>query len=353
MTRELLLSYYRRFPCLQAEDIFKFLFQSTFGCEHLVTDEASAAEYIKREYSAVPKDSSSFTEALDGEYSRVYLSRLNEGLSPETLARLFCLSAKAEADGKEKLMEKIDIAREMVLSGEIPLDKEVFENKLLEWQGRGYPPIHHSDIFRNTYKPAYRVISDRFSDFLPVFAEIDKRLISGNVIVAIEGGSASGKSTLSEALSEVYDCNVFHADDFFLRPEQRTPERFREIGGNLDRERFYDEVIVPLTKNEAVQYRPFDCTLQTVGSAVTVAPKRLTVVEGVYSMHPYFGKYYDFSVFLDIAPEFQKKRIEKRNSPALAKRFFEEWIPLEHTYFQKTEIKNRIDIVIPIKEKNR
>ena len=353
MTRDLLLSHYRRFPCLQAEDIFKFLFQSAFGCEHLVTDEAAASDYIKREYSAASKDASPFTDELDGEYSRVYLSWLNTGLSPETLARLFCLSAKTETDGKEKLTGKIDIAREMVSSGELPLDCAEFENKLLEWQGRGYPAIHHSDVFRNTYNPAYRVIADRFADFLPVFAEIDKRLSAGTVIAAIEGGSASGKSTLSEALSAVYDCNIFHADDFFLRPEQRTPERFREIGGNFDRERFYDEIIASLKKNEAVSYRPFDCSSQTLGECITVPSSRLTIVEGVYSTHPYFGKYYDFSVFLDIDPEFQKKRIEKRNSPALAKRFFEEWIPLENTYFKKTEIMSRADLVIPVREKNR
>ena len=33
-------------------------------------------------------------------------------------------------------------------------------------------------------------------------------------------------------------------DDFFLRPEQRRPERFAEPGGNVDRERFAAEVLV-------------------------------------------------------------------------------------------------------------
>lgn len=30
----------------------------------------------------------------------------------------------------------------------------------------------------------------------------------------------------------------FGLDDFFLRMEQRTPERLREVGGNVDYERF-------------------------------------------------------------------------------------------------------------------
>ena len=56
------------------------------------------------------------------------------------------------------------------------------------------------------------------------------------VIVAIDGKCTSGKTTLASQLAEIYDCNVFHMDDFFLRPEQRTPERFAEDGGNVDNE---------------------------------------------------------------------------------------------------------------------
>ena len=84
---------------------------------------------------------------------------------------------------------------------------------------------------------------------------------------------------------------------------------------------------------------------------MTVQPKKLTVVEGAYSMHPAFGRYADLAVFLDIDPDYQKKRILKRNTPPFAERFFNEWIPLEHRYFEGTEIKKRSDMIIPINEK--
>ena len=78
------------------------------------------------------------------------------------------------------------------------------------------------------------------------------------VIVAIAGKCTSGKTTLASKLAQIYDCNVFHMDDFFLRPEQRTPERFAEIGGNVDYERFREEVLLPLKSGKAVSYRHFD-----------------------------------------------------------------------------------------------
>ena len=152
------------------------------------------------------------------------------------------------------------------------------------------------------------------------------------VIVAIDGKCTSGKTTLASQLAEIYDCNVFHMDDFFLRPEQRTPERFAEVGGNVDYERFHEEVLLPLKSGKAFSYRPFDCSTFTLAAPVTVAPKKLNVIEGTYSHHPYFGNPYDLKILLTVDEETQWQRILER--PAfLHKRFFEEWIPLENRYF--------------------
>ncbi len=351
-TKKLLIKHYRTFPKLQTEDVFKFLFQSSFGCEHMVSSESRALDYIKCEYDSLTEQPSLLTDRLDGAYTRVYLSVLSDGLSPETLAKLFCLSAKKEPDGKENLEQRLRVARELIADGTLPLDIVDFDKKLDAWREMGYPAVHHSDAFRTAYRPAYRVIADRYADFLQLFSEIDRRLSEDSLILTIEGGSACGKSTLADILSEVYDCNVFHTDDFFLRPEQRTPERFAEVGGNLDRERFSDEVVVPLTRNETVVYRPFNCETQKLEAPITVPPKKLTVVEGVYSTHPAFSRYYGLALFLDIDPAYQRQRILVRNSPQFAERFFNEWIPLENKYFAGTDIKTRSDLIIPINEKS-
>ena len=46
------------------------------------------------------------------------------------------------------------------------------------------------------------------------------------VFVAIDGPCTSGKTTFAAMLNRRFGGNVLHMDDFFLRPEQRTPERF-------------------------------------------------------------------------------------------------------------------------------
>lgn len=349
-THQSLIAHYKDYPKLQIADLFKYLFQSAFGCEHLVSSQKDAVEYIKSEHAQMKKGDRALTERLDGDYSRVDLAFLDGGLSAETLGRLFFLSAKKEVSGREELKEKLSVALTLAESGELPFPVTELRGAIDEWQKNDYCAVRHSETFRQAYAPAYRVVANKYARFLPVFSKIDAAMKKGSAIIAIEGGSASGKTTLAGILSEVYDCNVFHMDDFFLRPEQRTPQRFAEVGGNVDRERFLEEVLTPLSQNKTVQYRRFDCSTQVIEPPVAVEPKALTIIEGAYSIHPELSPYYDLSVFLDISPEYQRGRILKRNSPQFAERFFGEWIPLELKYFSETKARDRCDIVLDIDE---
>lgn len=165
------------------------------------------------------------------------------------------------------------------------------------------------------------------------------------VVVAIDGSCTAGKSTLASRLAEIYDCNVFHMDDFFLRQSQRTPERYAQIGGNVDYERFGDEVLIPLRAGQAFSYRPFDCGTFELAGPVDVTPKKLNIIEGTYSLHPCFGDVYDLKLFLTVTPQIQRQRILAR--PAfLHERFFREWIPMEQRYFDGFSIPEKCDMIL-------
>ena len=156
---------------------------------------------------------------------------------------------------------------------------------------------------------------------------------NGTAIGAIAGKCTSGKTTLAARLAEIYDCNVLHMDDFFLRPEQRTQERFAEIGGNVDYERFKAEVLLPLRSGKAFSYRPFLCGSQTLGEPIAVSSRNLPIVEGTYSLHPYFEDPYDLKILLTVTEETQRQRVLNRPQ-FLHDRFFKEWIPMENRYFE-------------------
>lgn len=163
-------------------------------------------------------------------------------------------------------------------------------------------------------------------------------------LMTIDGRCAAGKTSLASNIQKEFGCAVFHMDDFFLRPEQRTEERLSKPGGNVDYERFLSEVLLPLRSGaEWIELRPFDCSSMRLQPPVSVRAGDVNIIEGCYSCHPALWDYYDFRLFMDVSPEEQKRRIIDRNGTDGWKVFSERWIPLEERYFEAYRIKERCD----------
>lgn len=375
---------YAKYPQMQVQDAVKLLYQSEFGGGHMIADSEKSLARILWEWNEMieiedekrqnsdnnSRDSheekenrKDFIGLSDGigqneslEYigdgiCRMYLSVLDQGLRPDTLNRMFVLSAsqkKGTTEGFEKkLLELVKCCE----SGEIPFEVDEVQEYLAGYQVQGYPAVSHSETYRTHYHPAYRVVAEQYARYYPVFLEIDRMMAAVEdgkpVVVAIDGMCGAGKSTLGNLLHEVYDCNLFHMDDFFLRPEQRTPERFAEVGGNVDYERFKTEILDHISDSKGVSYQVFDCRKWALGERFFVPHKKLNIIEGSYSQHPYFGDVYDLRFFCGIEEEEQLKRIELRNGSALLERFKNEWIPMENRYLETFEIrKNSMDLTL-------
>ncbi|MBQ8087999.1 MAG: GNAT family N-acetyltransferase [Clostridia bacterium] len=180
--------------------------------------------------------------------------------------------------------------------------------------------------------------------FMPLLSRIDELLAQrAHTSVAIDGRCASGKSTLGALLRQRYGCRLLHMDDFFVPFVRKTPERLAEPGGNVDYERFANEVL-SVGWEQPLPYRRFDCVAQALEAPVLLPPNRLTVVEGSYSLHRALREAYDIKVFLSLSPKAQSARILARNGKEKHKRFIEEWIPLEERYFEAEKIADYCDL---------
>lgn len=348
MASDYITEYCKNNPGLEIQDVFKFLFQSCFGCEHLVSDYQSSLTRILEEKKKADLDNLPDIELLGNEFCRIHLKYLRKGLSPETLCRLFIQSSAESPEGSEKLRTALDDLILSASAGTIPFDAEEIKRESEKWENDGFPSLHHSNHFTELHHPSYRVVSREYLNILSLLNETDKLLGTDrkNIVLAIDGRCASGKTTIAGELSKIYDCNVFHIDDFFLRPGQRTAERLSTPGENVDHERFLSEVLAPISEGKEVRYRKFNCHNQCLEPAVTVPFKRLNIIEGSYSLHPSLSGFVDFSVFCNITPELQKERIIRRNGPKTAEKFFSLWIPLEEKYFNAFSIREKADLVI-------
>ena len=198
-----LLDQCERYPALEPADLLKGLHQSVFGCGHFVTDRAAGLALLRRELEAPGLRAE--VEPLDGPYCRVHLGYLREtGLAPETLFRLFVLSSETPAGDAAALEEKLAALLSLAEAGRLPFPLEETAVAVEKWRRAGFPACHHSERFRGVYRPAYRVIGREFVWLLPLLAAIDqKRVERDRVTVAIEGGSASGKTTLAALLARI------------------------------------------------------------------------------------------------------------------------------------------------------
>lgn len=160
------------------------------------------------------------------------------------------------------------------------------------------------------------------------------------ILIAIDGKCASGKTTLGYYLKDIYDCNLFHLDDFFLQGYQRTEERLAQIGGNVDYERFQSEVMGPVLSGTDVIYRPYSCMEGKIIEEILIKKHRLNIMEGSYSLHPYFKDPYDVKIFMNIDENDQVDNIRKRNGEEKLQRFITEWIPKENRYFETFHIED-------------
>ena len=164
------------------------------------------------------------------------------------------------------------------------------------------------------------------------------------VLIAIDGRCASGKTTLASEIQNRIPCNIIHMDHFFLRPEQRTQERYQTPGGNVDYERFLEEVLPQLKLGGDISYQPYDCGHQRLGEPIILKSQHITIIEGSYSCHLKLWDAYDYHCFLTVDIEEQKRRILQRNGEQMADSFVKRWIPLEEKYLESIRWKDRCEM---------
>ncbi|MBQ4581493.1 MAG: hypothetical protein IJA83_12615 [Clostridia bacterium] len=334
-----LLEQLRLHPSTQPRDVIKMCYQAARGAEHLLSDLTRARTYFDQEYAATPADVSlPLFEPLSENVARVNIAPWKAaGFPAEWLFRMFVYTATVPQDGADLLGEYI--AKADALVGSMP----GWQDALAAWTKQGRPAVHHSEEYRAAEHPAYRIVNARFQCLLPVL----KRLLEHPAqVIAMDGRAASGKTTRAALLSAVLAAPVIHMDDFFLPPALRTPERLAQPGGNVDYERFAQEVVPHLLSGEGFSYRVFDCSVMDIDGLREIPAAPVRIVEGSYAHHPALGNYADLRIFTTVDEVEQQSRILRRNGERMLEMFRTRWIPMEEKYFSHFSIREKAELVL-------
>ena len=338
----ILQQHLSRYPAMTAQDCVKLLYQAVLGPAHLGRMGTPPPDYIINEMKKAPKRNLPLTESIGNGLCRLNLDSIHNHLRGETIHTLFLATAEEHQGTLDELKEQLTLWKNNSIFSE-----EETTAELLKLEESNYAPVSHSQPYHSAYDPHYRLISERFIKYFPLLERIDQRLMHGEkTLLAIDGRCASGKTTLAALLSKIYACSVIHIDDFFLPFERKTKERLAEPGGNLDRERFYEEINLPYRNNQDLIYGQYDCSCGAITRQESIPQQPVIIVEGSYCLHPLMQDAYDIKVFSTCSSELQSQRILHRNGEQMHHRFLKEWIPMEEQYFSHFSIPQICDFIL-------
>ncbi len=149
-----------KYPFMEPCDAVKLIYQNEFGGGHLISDKAASLNRLKEEYQTVIQSGEiPFLEEIGNGIVRVNLAAMDaNGLTIEKLNDIFVVSSGIIQGIKESFIRKLNLLDKLTQEGIFAFDKFSLNAYLNDYVIHGYPPVSHSKIYRDIYKPSYRVI---------------------------------------------------------------------------------------------------------------------------------------------------------------------------------------------------
>lgn len=156
--RAILLLHPDQYPLMEPADAVKLIYQNEFGCGHMITDPSICLSYLHQEYHEAKKAPIAVRwEPIGNGFARIYLSSLTE-TELEALGQAFLHTGATHHGSLAQFLHKLDVLRDLTTQGQLPFDLAALDAYLIPYAQSNYPAVSHSESYRNTYHPAYRVV---------------------------------------------------------------------------------------------------------------------------------------------------------------------------------------------------
>lgn len=194
-----------------------------------------------------------------------------------------------------------------------------------------------------------------------IIAIIQKRMSNGKtpVLIALDGGSGAGKTTLALMIANRLNATVIHMDDFYAAQiptaewEARTSEQ--RAADVIDWRRLRAEALGPLLAGKSARWHAFDFeSLHHDGSYplrtdwVEVPPADVILLDGAYSSRPELADMIDLSVLVDVPIAVRHARLAARESSHFLESWHALWDVVEGYYFTDVRPKESFDVVVTV-----
>jgi uridine kinase len=171
------------------------------------------------------------------------------------------------------------------------------------------------------------------------------------LLVALDGRSGTGKSSLADDLANLFDALVIRGDDFYSGGTheewaQRTPEQ--KADQCVDWRRLRREVLEPLLAGRTARWRTHNWVTGRGLSDETSeeAPTRVIILDGAYSARPELSDLIDISVLVRADDQTRRSRLRGREGESAMEGWHPVWDEAETYYFTRVMKPADFDLVV-------
>jgi para-aminobenzoate synthetase len=198
------------------------------------------------------------------------------------------------------------------------------------------------------------------ADSLREVIEAAERIVCGGAccVIALDGGSGAGKSTIAASLADGLDAVIVPQDDFYAAnvPDRdwaaRSPaECARDV---IDWRRLRHDALEPLREGRSARWQLIDFaagarsdgTFAMSDRFAERAPSRTIVLDGAYSASPAIADLVDLTVLVDVPIDERHRRLDAREAADFLRAWHARWDPVERYYFTRIRPAASFDFVL-------
>ena len=188
--------------------------------------------------------------------------------------------------------------------------------------------------------------------------------MTGIKIIAVAGGSASGKSSIVKQIGETFedDLIVIGHDNYYKAHDDMSFDQRSKLNydypGAFDNELFYDDLL-KLQDGKSIDMPRYDYTIHTRSKETTrISPSKIILIEGILVLEDKkIRDITDTKVFIDADSDVRlQRRILRdtkergRSLESVLEQYIKQVKPMHEKYVEPT--KKYADIIIPRGAKN-
>jgi uridine kinase len=190
--------------------------------------------------------------------------------------------------------------------------------------------------------PAVDVLCGRIASLLAV--------MPAPVLVALDGRSAAGKSTLAQQVAARTAALAIDGDDFYRGGNDafwraRSPAEKVDLVIDWRRQR---ALLTKLRQREPARWQPYDWEADDgrLGAEVQVGPAAVVLLDGAYSARPELADLFALRALLNVPRPVRRERLLRREGEPYRAEWEARWAEAEDLYFERLMPPESFDLVL-------